>query len=324
MEYFDFSNSLSFIYDKRFDKLNFRELIREYPDAHNASSKKVISKFFNIPKGNLLVGAGTTQLIYELAQYIKKDNVLILDPTFWEYQYFFESFDKKVNKFKINGEIDWVSFEEEVKKNEVIILCNPNNPDNRFFEKKKLIYLIKKYPKKEFIVDETYLIFDKNFNRDSLIKETGTKNLSVLLSFSKFFGVGGIRCGVLFSSESKCKDLNKLMGFFITPTLNQEIIKIVLSSKKKIERKRSIILRQKEFMLRGLKKLNGLEITSGKSNFILIKSKKNIDLEKELKKKGLIVRSGKEFNLGKNTIRFSVQSNKKNRKLLLELGKLLT
>ena len=253
--------------------------------------------------------------------------VLIIDPTFWEYEEFFSRFGKKINKikFKIGAEIDWNEFENRIKKNDVVIICNPNNPDNRYMDKNNLIKLIKKYPKKEFIIDETYLFFSEGFEKETLIDSLRkkNKNVSVLVSLSKLFGIGGVRCGILFSSSEKIRDVEKQKGIYQTPTLNQKIVQILLRSKFEVRKKREQIIKERNLFLKRLSKIKRLEIISGKTNFFLILADKNLDLEKMLRKKGIIVKRGDEFGFGKNVIRVSTQTRKENNFLLKTLREII-
>lgn len=73
-----------------------------------------------------------------------------------------------------------------------------------------LIKIIQNNPNCHFIIDETMLIFDKNFFNKNLIKYVNTvDNLSVIVSFSKFFGIAGLRTGAVFSNNELIEKIKK-------------------------------------------------------------------------------------------------------------------
>ena len=72
MKSYNFSNNMSFIDNKELRELDFDELIKNYPEPHDETSKKYVSKFFSIDNENIILGAGTTQLFYLLAQILRE------------------------------------------------------------------------------------------------------------------------------------------------------------------------------------------------------------------------------------------------------------
>ena len=83
-----------------------------------------------------------------------------------------------------------------------------------------------------FIIDETMLIFDKEFFNKSLAKYVvNVNNLSVIISFSKFLGIAGLRIGAVFSNENLIKKIKKQMVPYSMGVIQQELLPCAFSDK---------------------------------------------------------------------------------------------
>mgnify|MGYP000500046219 CR=1 FL=1 len=330
-KFLDFSMNFTHIQNKRVInrfKKNFNNLLKTYPELDNKSLISKISKHYSISKENLYVGLGATEIIHKTISIFPSKSIRILCPTFWEYEYFAKKIGKKVNKFYLkedsNFELSLNEFEKTIKDNEIVLLCNPNNPTSKLVKKNGLKKMIKKYSKTFFIIDETYLLFRDDYSKQSLVKEVSKfKNLFILFSFSKIFGIGGLRIGVGVGRKKIISEFKKSYILFQTPIINQKIIYELLEDRKHLKKLKNFLTLEKKRILKKLSQINGLKIINPDANFILIKSKRGINLEKKLKKQGIIVRGGKEFeNLGKEWARVSIQDKKSNNYLIKELKKI--
>ncbi len=288
-----------------------------------------LSKYYKIPKENLIIGLGSTELLRGICMISSYKTSNIISPTFWEYAWFSKEAAKKVKKFyvdeKSNFDVDLEKFKKFINKNELIFICNPNNPTSRLIEKKNLLKLIRNSPKNFFVIDETYLLFRSDHLRHSLMKEAyKLDNLFVTFSLSKFFAIGGLRCGVGVGSKKIINAFKKKQLLFQISTINQKIIPELLKDTVWISSLKKTLQKEKEKALKKLDKIKSLKVIDPQANFILIKSLKNIDLAKSLKKKGLIVRRGNEFDgLGFRWIRVCIKDKISNNYLIKVLGNIM-
>ncbi len=99
--------------------------------------------------------------------------------------------------------------------NSICFICNPNNPTGTIWKLESLLYLFKNYPNTVFIIDETYIDFSKLTNNkiQSVAKFVNTyNNLIVMRSFSKAFGLAGLRLSYLVSNSIIIQNISKLIS----------------------------------------------------------------------------------------------------------------
>ncbi|MCB9480259.1 MAG: aminotransferase class I/II-fold pyridoxal phosphate-dependent enzyme [Desulfobacteraceae bacterium] len=183
---------------------NIKELVL-LPEYDSSQVKSFIANLINIDKKRIVPGSGTTEFIHRLPETLKPERVLICGPTYSDYE--------KACKIR-NIESDYIFFnenncfdsnigllEKKIKNYSLVFICNPNNPTGTILSKNILIDLIKKNPQTFFVIDETYLPFEKDFFKTSFAAED-IDNLYVLLSFSKIFTLPGLRLGFMILPSS--------------------------------------------------------------------------------------------------------------------------
>jgi histidinol-phosphate/aromatic aminotransferase/cobyric acid decarboxylase-like protein/choline kinase len=184
-------------------KANFERLLCTYPSGMQVNSL-LAAKYFGIRQEHICIGNGASELIKSLMeQFTEKIGIMI--PTFEEYPNRKKS-EHIVPYYTDNenftyGSEDLIQYYEHNKVN-AIILINPDNPSGNFIKKPdvlQLVYWAKKH-NITVIVDESFIDFVDMEESHSLLDEDillKNKNLIVLKSISKSFGVPGLRLGVM-------------------------------------------------------------------------------------------------------------------------------
>ncbi|MEN7982232.1 MAG: aminotransferase class I/II-fold pyridoxal phosphate-dependent enzyme [Nanoarchaeota archaeon] len=210
-------------------------------------------------------------------------------------------------------------------RNGIMFICNPNNPTSRMIKKGELFKLIKNNPKIFFVIDETYLLFRKDYFQQSMLREVGRfNNLFVVFSLSKFFGIGGLRVGIGAGNKKIIEKLKKEQLPYQIPIINQKLVPELLNDNLWIDSVRTKLQKEKEKMLKKLNKISSLNVIDSETNFVLIESKKDINLSKLLKKENILVRSGEEFEgLGYKWIRVCIKKRTDNECLINALKNIL-
>ena len=172
------------------------------------------------------------------------------------------------------------------------------------------------------------LIFDKEFENKTLVREViQNENLSVVISFSKFLGIAGLRTGCVFSRKEIIVKINNKNIPYSLNIISEKILPLALSDKEHLDRSRSKIEINKLLLCKNLEKL-GCKIIDGNTNFILVELPETIDsyrVTSLLEDAGLIVRNIKESYplLKGNWIRISIQTKKNNILLIKKLKKII-
>ena len=125
--------------------------------------------------------------------------VSILSPTYNEYQNVFSNSLKKIINVKNLSEL---------KKSQIAIICNPNNPDGKLYSNEDLLKISKNV--EYLIIDESFM--DQYPGKSLSHKLDDQTNILILRSFGKFFGLAGIRLGFLISNKEIDKKIQLLVG----------------------------------------------------------------------------------------------------------------
>ena len=143
----------------------------------------------------------------------KRSKVLIPCPTFSEYEKAVKFFGGKVISFKtLNLNTDFQKFLTKIPTKGIVFICNPNNPTGEILSKKNMEKIVKTAEKKSSLVfvDETFieLVPDSNSSLANTLKSY--ENLFILRSFTKSFGLAGLRIGYGLGSKKIIEILQRI------------------------------------------------------------------------------------------------------------------
>ena len=334
-EIIDFSaniNPLGFSSKIREAIIKNLDRLSHYPDPECKEAKKEISAYFKIDYENIILGNGSTELIYLIVQTLKPKKVLIPAPTFCEYERALNNNNVSINFYKLKEKQEFlVSLDEIIPQLagiDLVFLCNPNNPIGTFLPKKEMLTLVKEVQRRKIflVLDEAFIDL---YEEDSLIKEVKNyDHLIILRSLTKFYGLPGLRIGFAASSPKLIKRLEAQKIPWSVNCLAQIAVREMLRDEKFISKSKSFLLEEKEFFYQELSNVEGLKVHKPSANFIFIKLLGNISHEQlmeQLAKKGILIRDCSNFRgLEKgNFIRVAVRTRKENIKLLKEIKLIL-
>lgn len=214
------------LFIENFRKKDLTEYIKYYPPQNKILSN-ILSKSININSEYLLLGNGAIQLIELIMREFEGKKKCIITPTFstyYEYDLenivFFKTY--KENNFNV----DKKKIVDFCKENnvEVLIIVNPNNPTGTIIKKNDIKFIIKELKKTSIVVDESFIdFFDKSHSVETEVYTN--KNLIVIRSLSKDFGIAGLRLGYavcdpkinnkIFSKYGLCWNINGLAQIFL-------------------------------------------------------------------------------------------------------------
>ena len=292
-----------------------------YPELDGNSLKLQIAKTFKINSNQIILGAGSDEILQmAYAAFTKPgDEVLFTKYAFAMYSIYAKNFKCKAIKF--NDKNLQFSLNDLLKlssaKTKIIFLANPNNPTGSIFYKKELINFLDKVNKKTIVIlDDAYCeyIQDKGYdNGMNLVKKY--PNLMITRSFSKIFALGGLRIGWGYSQLHNISKIYEFKKPFNVSRLS--CIAGIESLKNKSWLKSNIQknMINKNYTINNLKKIF-FEIIDTKANFILLKFK-NEKLANSyvnfLNKKKITVRSLTSYGLP-NYIRMTIGTQSDMRK----------
>ena len=303
---------------ENFNEDTYRKIIKSIsrfsinatPDIQNLY--KNLSKFFNVNKNNIYIGQGITELMSQIIFSLVKKNeeVVIMDPTYPMYEVLCNLNEVKIKKWKFNRDLllEFNDLKKIVtKKTKVIFLVNPNLPIEFEFDKTLKDKIYKFCLKKNIILvyDEAYYHFG---SKSEIINSVKKKNLIVMRTFSKAWGLPSIRLGFLVTNRKLCEYISKCRSLVETNALSFQIAMWALNNRKILDNHVSQIKKGSEYIQKNLTKLNIFFKGGNVTNAVLIRLRNKKDTEKLrlfMRKKKIYIRTNFKDKI-KNCIRISL------------------
>jgi len=173
------------------------------PEVDNQSVVQRFAAYAGLKAERVLAGGGTTQFIYSLPGVLPEKRVLILGPTYSDYADGCRSNGLQPEMVLALEEEDFEPPLERLRQalrgKELVFICNPNNPTGRLIPGGELAAFCRRHPDTRFIIDESYLPFVTDAEKESLCGAE-LANVIVLMSISKIFRIPGLRIGFMVAA----------------------------------------------------------------------------------------------------------------------------
>ena len=304
-------------------------LVNRYPDSQGFYLKRDIARYFNIEPMNIILGNGSDELIDIIIKtFVENDeNIITADITFLEYKILSQVQGRSILTVPLKYfKYDLLSIKKRIdKKTKVIFISNPNNPTGTYLTKYEVEEFLKDLPEDILVVlDEAYDTFiDVNDFPDSLnYIRNKKKNVVVLKTFSKAYGLAGLRIGYAIARSDIISYMELARQPFNVNTIAQKAAIAALGDKKFLNKTKKVVLEGKNYIYDNLNRL-GFSYVPSTANFILIDvGRDGFEIFKSMLKHGVIVRDMKQYGL-KNFIRVTVGTKKENEKFINILEKII-
>jgi histidinol-phosphate aminotransferase len=303
-------------------------LVNRYPDSNAFYFKKRIARYLGLQPANIVPGNGSDELIDIIIKTFVEDdeNILTADTTFLEYGIISAVNNRKIVTVPLKYfKYDLEAMKKKVNdKTKVIFIANPNNPTGTYVTKYELEDFIRDLPGQVLLVlDEAYDAFiDVDDFPNSLNYVKADKNIILLKTFSKAYGLAGLRIGYAVVRSELAGFMERVRQPFNANLLAQAAAQAALDDKKFLARSKKIILEGKNFLYAELSKL-GIPYVPSVANFILVDTGKDgMGVFKDMLKYGVIVRDMQQYGL-KNFIRVTIGTKKENERFIKVLKKVL-
>lgn len=301
----------------------FNDPYNRYPDPNQRLLKNKISELLRIPFENIFLGNGSDEAIDLLFRAFCEpsiDRVISIEPSYGMYKVCAD-----IQNIAIDGALLNIDFSLNIeniitqirKETKIIFLCSPNNPSGNLLEESKIIHLLNEF-EGLVVVDEAYIDFADN---NGLLKYLSNyPNLVVLRTFSKAWGLAGIRLGMAFASAEIIDVLNKIKYPYNLNVLTQKYALGKISEAKEKDLWVRTIIEERERMRKELDFLPFVEkIYASDANFLLVKTLEPRLIYNYLVGEGIIVRDRSNVPLCKNCLRITIGTKQENDLLLEKL-----
>ena len=315
------SNEIPFV-PSYIDKAVKEELrnINRYPESSCFYLRKAISKKLRVGPEQIVFGNGSDELItLALRALIERgDEVIVACPTFLIYQMQakIENAKIKIAPLKdLRYDLDAMA-KKITKRTKIIFIANPDNPTGTYLKDSQIRDFLRKIPKNVVVFfDEAYFEFAPSDFPKTLqfLKKRG--NIIMTRTFSKAYGLAGLRIGYGVTTAELANILNKIREPFNINRFAQVAALAAMGNKSFVKKVVAYSQKEKKYLYRELRKC-GLSFMESATNFVLVDLKKDTaKLYNYLMAKGVIIRSLGGWGL-KNYFRVTTGLHKENEKFI--------
>ena len=331
------------------------EVLERYPDPDYVELREKLANLNKVNLSDIILGNGATEIIFLFMKVINPKKILIVSPTFGEYERAVKATEiprdivslscSGDNKNIENKEIEIEYFElkesddfklnignlknELEKKYDLLIICNPNNPTGKFLKLAQTEEILKecnKYDTKLFI-DEAFIEFLADGMKESIINtEENKKNLFVTRAFTKFFAIPGLRLGygMYFDKELEQKISEKKEPWSVNNIAEMAGL-TVLDDTEYIEKTLKWITKEKIYMYEKLNEISGIKVYETEVNFItgkidekLFSEGLNVKILREnMLEQGILIRDASNFKfLDERFFRLAIKDRASNDRVI--------
>ena len=314
---------------KEFNKV--AKNLKRYPDSDGVFLRNILAKKFRLDLKRIILGSGSDQ-IFELickAFLSKNDEVIVPEFSFIIYRIYSKIYGAKIKYAKEkNFRISIENILSKVtKKTKIVFLANPNNPTGTIIYKKELLQLRKKLRSDILlVVDDAYYEYVKDKNYLSGIKLfSNSKNVIVTRTFSKIYGLAGLRIGWGYGPKNLIYALNQIKPPF---NINRAALFAAAESIKDIKwlnKEIKHVNKWSKILYDNFRNLK-IETNSSYGNFLLVNFNKIRGNAKKifykLARTGILVRKMDIYKI-KNSLRITIGNSLENRKFIKTIRKII-
>jgi len=290
-----------------------------YPDDSMFELKDALAKKYAVQESNIIIGAGSDQVLEFISRAVldKESSVLMSAVTFAMYEIYAKQMGAKIYRTASYAhKYDEFMEAYRMHKPKIIYLCTPNNPTGDATSKEELLKIIRAVDDKTLIVvDGAYMEYAAAKDAQYAITPNDLldfPNVIYLGTFSKAYGLGGMRVGYGIAQQEMIEELYKLRPPFNISTLS--LAAAIAACKDDSFVEESIALHQEQIKrYEAFAELNGFSYIDSYTNFITYLFDEQMDSTKisdALLRRGVIIRNLASY--GMNAIRITVGTKRQN------------
>jgi len=302
------------------DKVNF------YPDGNSYYLKNDLAKHLNVKPENLILGNGSNEVLTVIGDtFVSPDDELVYsEQAFVVYMLVANVCGaKSVTTPMKDYTHDLEAMADCITdKTRVIFIANPNNPTGTMVDAEQVDAFMQRVPDEILVAfDEAYYEYVERDDYPQTLKYVHDgRNVIVLRTFSKIYGLAGLRIGYGISNENVVELMNKVRQPFNSNLIAQAAAQASLQDTEHVEKSRQTNTEGKKYLYDKLEEL-GIDYVPSEANFILIHlNKSGQEVTDELLQLGVIVRPTTGYKFP-NSIRVTVGTPEQNQRFIEALRK---
>ncbi|RWZ90677.1 MULTISPECIES: histidinol-phosphate transaminase [Hydrotalea] len=287
-----------------------------YPDPHQKKLKAAISSVKSVPASQIFLGNGSDECIDVLYRTFCEpgvDNVIICPPTYGMYEVSAAINNIEIRKAPLTEhfQLDTIHLENLVDiHTKIIWLCSPNNPTGNSLNRVDIETILNNY-NGIVVIDEAYI----NFSRQkSFIQELSNyPNLVILQTFSKAWGLAGLRLGMAFAHEPIVEIMDKVKPPYNINQVTQDLVTDALQEVGMVNDMIKELVAMRGALAKVFQQIPVVEkVYPSDANFLLVKVKNASSVYNYLLTKGIVVRDRSNVQLCEGCLRITIGTEKEN------------
>jgi threonine-phosphate decarboxylase len=307
--------------------------VSRYPDAYGVRLKEALARRHGLEAEEVLVGNGSTQLIYLICRALRPRKALVVGPAFSEYANALKLASADVSFFPLAADSDFKfstkKFLSEWQKNEdIAFLSTPNSVTGQMLPKAEVEEIARRslIRKTLLVVDEAFIDFAESESVTTRVQQN--PYLIVLRSLTKYYALPGLRLGFLVAHSRRVKQLVAHLEPWSVNGPAQTVALACLADGEFHSKTRRWLEKEKVFFLESLAGLKGLRPFPSAANFALVKIADPgftaLELRSFLLQRKILIRACDSFlGIGDGYFRVAVRRRKENQLLIEALDDFL-
>lgn len=286
---------------------NSQTLFR-YPEGPGTSLRRALAKHWGVDEREVILGAGSDELIELIGKtfFNREDEIIVSAHAFVRYKMTGDLMGTRTVVVPMKNSChDLPAMARKVnRKTKAIFIANPNNPTGTYVNKKEVKMFFSKLSTLNsqllIVFDEAYYEYSKNLAKDypdSLEYFRQGRNLIILRTFSKIYGLAGLRVGYGIARKEVVNALNRVRPPFNVSSVAQSSALTALSDSAHLKKSVELVKNGIAYLTRELEKLD-LKCLPTAANFLLVDlyPRKGKEIFSKLLEKGVIVRAVDEYD----------------------------
>ncbi len=312
--------------------------VQHYPDPEGLALVQAIAARHRIAPENVLLGNGTVELIYAIPTALNIRRGLIIGPTFSEYERSLLLSNARVTTVLAHASDGYrqpvQAVLERVKSSrssgsgkrlpiDAVFLCNPNSPTGQSVSRNSVYRLLEAVKRQRgcLIVDETFVEFCEE--KSVIRRAVRDDSLVVLRSFTKFYGIPGLRIGYAVGTEKRLRAIRDRLPPWSVNTLAQEAALACLQDVRYKQRTLQFFEKERPVFRRAVERIPGFRVYPSAANFFLVEltgSLTSRQVQSALVERGFLVRDCSNYpGLHERMLRCAVRTSAENARLVKHL-----
>ena len=291
-----------------------RGYVQRYPDRHATATRRLLAERHGLEPDQIVLGNGAADLLHSAALALLSEGDELVMP--WPSYPLYPLLAAHAGATPISADESDIAA-AVTPRTRVLVLCNPNDPTGTYYRSEQLRELLSALPEQVFVLlDEALIHFQDVEEMDACLRLVDDfERLLVVRTFSKIYGLSGLRAGYAVGSDARLLAASApVLG---VNALTQAAVEHALrNGDAEIERRRHSVARERQVLTEQLREL-GVDVSDSQANFLWIRVRElsGDQLANGLREQGVIVAPGGPLGED-NHIRAAVRGEAASNRLL--------